>query len=403
MATNPPGNTRPAAPASGPSTRKRSKQAPVDAALVAVLATAAQQLNEAGFPATAHVLQTEGIPQDFKANINDPLYHVHWSKNDMASNNIRTDPIDRLSLIGGLRGYRMARASNGVNSGTYYYECLLLPGPSATELLQNLPSNARLGPGLKEQLQAAVDWEQQQQQQPSSTKPTETTKKRKTNNDRPPNPGGHVRLGWSMRTADLQAPVGYDKWSYAIRSINGSLVHNSQRQDYWGGEKFEPNDVIGCCINFDNKTIRFFKNGNCMGKFAIVKGKLDGGVAFSDITPGTYYPAVSCYLGGSVRANFGPHWICPPKKSKLNLNIEPISSLREPPKDAEEAVERISSTIKLFKKVEHQNAVKSAVRDEAIRQREAHEKFFTRHVEEIKKLRVERGASIHDLPSPTSD
>merc|ERR1719491_2055085 len=52
--------------------------------------------------------------------------------------------------------------------------------------------------------------------------------------------GGHLRIGWSMRTGELQAPVGYDRWSYGYRDINGSKVHNSRREDRWGGEAFGP-------------------------------------------------------------------------------------------------------------------------------------------------------------------
>jgi SPRY domain len=487
------------------SSSSKHHSAPVDAAFVALLATAAQQLVQAGFPATAHILQTEGLRTSGDAGAassnnsnnnsnNDPPVHVHWSKSDMASS-LRTDQLNdgqRLSLHGAMRsGYRMARASHGVSSGTYYYECVLLPGPTATDLLHSLPANARLGPGLKEQLQAAVAWEQQQQQEqeqlqkgtttttataatapvgiidanessatatslppPKKKRKTTTTTTMTTNNnnnntdngtdlrlkpsssihhrDRPPQPGGHVRLGWSMRTADLQAPVGYDKWSYAIRSVNGALIHNSQRRDHWGGEPFGDYDVIGCCIQFapatttttttaaaavttaadNNNTlsssssnmIRFFKNGNCLGKFVIVKGKLDGGTAFTDLSPGTYYPAVSCYLGGAVRANFGPYWICPPKKSRLNLSIEPVSSQRgEPPVSADAAVEQLSTTIKLFhKKTEQQHILKRLIRDEAVRQRESYERFMTRHVAEIRKLRLARGAATNDLPPEPS-
>ncbi|CAM9910014.1 unnamed protein product, partial [Sphacelaria rigidula] len=40
----------------------------------------------------------------------------------------------------------------------------------------------------------------------------------------PETPQGHCRLGWSRRTGSLQAPVGYDKYSYAYRDIAGSKV-----------------------------------------------------------------------------------------------------------------------------------------------------------------------------------
>lgn len=31
----------------------------------------------------------------------------------------------------------------------------------------------------------------------------------------------HVRIGWSTRQGELQAPVGYDKYSFAYRDISG--------------------------------------------------------------------------------------------------------------------------------------------------------------------------------------
>jgi len=31
----------------------------------------------------------------------------------------------------------------------------------------------------------------------------------------------HVRLGWSSSKGELQAPVGYDQYSYAYRDISG--------------------------------------------------------------------------------------------------------------------------------------------------------------------------------------
>jgi Set1/Ash2 histone methyltransferase complex subunit ASH2 len=39
---------------------------------------------------------------------------------------------------------------------------------------------------------------------------------------------GHVRLGWSTRRAELQAPVGYDQFSYGYRDLEGSKVGGCQ-------------------------------------------------------------------------------------------------------------------------------------------------------------------------------
>ena len=113
----------------------------------------------------------------------------------------------------------------------------------------------------------------------------------------------HVRLGWSTRMGELQAPVGYDKHSYAYRDQNGSKVHMSSRVDQYG-EPFGPGDIIGMYLYLDiedasNNQMRFFKNGK------------DQGIAFKgkEIPQGVYFPAVSVYKTAQVRVNFGPSFI----------------------------------------------------------------------------------------------
>ncbi|CAB1104199.1 unnamed protein product [Ectocarpus sp. CCAP 1310/34] len=219
---------------------------------------------------------------------------------------------DQLTVTGH-KGFRMARATKGVSNGTWYWECTVLP-PETTE--------------------------------------------------------GHCRLGWSLPAGKLQGPVGYDKFSYAYRDIAGSKVHDSLRSDNYG-EPWGPGDVIGFLIKLKSPTpeeiidtvgassdsgrngmtaaaaaaalaagqspselaataasdtaagdpfneIRFFKNGR------------DQGVAYSAMKPGTYFPAVSLYMGGSVRVNFGPDFVYPPPRS---LGYKPVAALRPYSKD----------------------------------------------------------------------
>ena len=409
---------------------------PLDAVTSAALSTTLQQMSAAGYlglatllagalqePTAAVIPSKEQVQIAAKKSLQDQPVWVHWSKQDIAPQ-FKVDST-RLTATGALRGYRMARASHGCSTaGSYYFEVEKLPGPTATEILNSLPPNARLGPGLREQLQTAVEFEERQQHQQQQSPAQSTTavaeskaepdnKKRKlgadgSNNataaEAPPTVGGHVRVGWSMRTGDLQAPVGYDKWSYGIRDTGGSILHCSQRQDHWGGEGFGVGDVIGCAITFDEHDesqnhIRFFKNGNCMGQFIISKGKREGGEAFNNIEQGTYYPAVSCYMGGSVRANFGPHWICPPKRSRLPAtlkHLQPVSS--EPPLNPEAAVSAAAPTVKLFRKAEHQNALREAIFAEAEIQCQAYAEFLKNHAAEIRKARQERSLPIADLP-----
>ncbi|KAI8607866.1 concanavalin A-like lectin/glucanase domain-containing protein [Chytriomyces sp. MP71] len=109
-----------------------------------------------------------------------------------------------------------------------------------------------------------------------------------------PEEKGHARVGWSQISGDLQAPCGYDQFSYSYR------------------DSPEEGDVLGIMITLPTPTdmdnlfrtklmeklpgseIRYFKNG------------VDLGVAFTDLYQGKYYPAVSSYMSGTVTLNFGP-------------------------------------------------------------------------------------------------
>jgi Set1/Ash2 histone methyltransferase complex subunit ASH2 len=326
---------------------------------------------------------------------------VHWNKSDMAAS-FRVTGSHRLALQGSLRsGYRMARASVGCASGSYYYEYWVSEGPTASEILANLPPNARLGPGLQASLEAALaaEDEERRQQQPHSL-PSSTASSVEI-----PQVGGHLRLGWSMRTGDLQAPVGYDKWSYALRDLGG-LVHQSIRKDPWvgGGEVYGAGDVMGTAICLDPEDpsvnhIRFFKNGDCLGEFVIVKGKRSGGEAFCDLQSGTYYPALSAYMGGAATANFGPKFVYPPRKLPPGLKLSPVCELCPPPPDYETTMAELAPVLKQFRKAEHATALQEAVQAETKVLMETYDAYMRQHLEDIKKERVDRGLTVADFPA----
>lgn len=402
----------------------------------------------------------EQVQQAASKALQESPPHVHLSKSDAAPQLKIVDSNESRCLVrGGFRGYRMVRASHGVSSaGFYYYEAVILPPPSVQEIAASLPPNARLGRKLQEQMQQALQYNAEQQEQPSETTAAATVgqfENNKSNNDgatadaegnsrikrrrktlpsvtgideAPPLFGGHVRLGFSLRSGDLQAPVGYDKWSYAVRDTMGSKIHQSRREDRWGGVPFGPGDVVGFAIYLnggktDDKAgttstvtaqsssdqtnhIRFFKNGEPMGHFIIAKGKRQGGAAFDNIPDGTYYPAISCYMGGTVRVNFGPNFIYPPRKlpSGMMKQFKPFSDLCPPPLEPDEVVRRGLKELKTNSiwrsKPEMLAAFKEAVELEAQLRFDAYRKHMNRHVQDVRAARQERNLSTTELIDP---
>lgn len=58
--------------------------------------------------------------------------------------------------------------------------------------------------------------------------------------------GGHVRIGWARREANLDTPVGFDAYSYGLRDVSGQKVHMSRPKDFSpSNESFHEGDVIG--------------------------------------------------------------------------------------------------------------------------------------------------------------
>jgi SPRY domain len=382
-------------------------------------------------------------------------------------------------------GYRMARATVGVVPHTasasasasastatttsspnvgYYWEARVLPGPTCAEILQALPPQARLGKQLQKQLEQGVMEEERQMQESEAQKQSkkDVFKSRKSTTDDtivPRRVGGQVRVGWSLRTAEAHAPVGYDTRSYGIRSLDGARIHASHRwlEDSTNAAveemEFAPGDVIGCAIMLDpadsimtaslsgaiNFTsnplasvsmalqvspsstashIRFFHNGRNILPMEIRKGKRSGGEAFL-IEPGTYYPAVSTYLGGGVQANFGPHFLYPPKPLPIGLKLQPLSSRCPVPMTPEQALSHMmgvlqnltwpnltmagspAKTVSWNIKDWHQ-AWRTAIQAEATIWRQAYDAYALQQLQDLHAARQARHMSVADLPALSS-
>ncbi|XP_033122323.1 set1/Ash2 histone methyltransferase complex subunit ASH2-like isoform X2 [Anneissia japonica] len=190
---------------------------------------------------------------------------------------------ERLSVTGE-KGYSMVRATHGVNRGCWYYEVTIEEMPPET----------------------------------------------------------CTRIGWSLSLGNLQAPLGYDKFSYSWRSKKGTKFHCSRGKHY--SEGYTSGDVLGFLIKLpDNLPPEKLLPPTCKDK-ALIKFKshlyfeekdpiqeveqrlqkaegsqiifykngVSQGIAWEDVYEGTYYPAISTYKNAVVVANFGPHFKYPP-------------------------------------------------------------------------------------------
>lgn len=201
---------------------------------------------------------------------------------------------DRLTVVGE-KGYSMVRASHGVRKGAWYFEI--------------------------------------------------------TVDEMPPDTA--ARLGWSQPLGNLQAPLGYDKFSYSWRSKKGTKFHQSIGKHYSSG--YGQGDVLGFYINLpedtetakslpdtykDKALIKFksylyFEEKDFVDKaekslkqtphseIIFYKNGVNQGVAYRDIFEGVYFPAISLYKSCTVSINFGPSFKYPPK----DLTYHPMSDM----------------------------------------------------------------------------
>ena len=217
---------------------------------------------------------------------------------------------DHLACIGAKGGYRMIRSTHGVHSGRYYWEAQMLPPGSNVD-------------GIFSSLTAVSD----SNNNVASSKGSGAFAAAAASSSCPFKSGdglglfeAHVRVGWSTRQGELQAPVGFDKYSYGYRDARGSKIHDSVREDDYG-EPYSYGDIIGCCISLNDQDpsenyISFYKNG------------VDQKKAYESIPPGVYFPAVSIYMGGVVSVNFGPSFVFKPPVASCTAvsELQPLNS-----------------------------------------------------------------------------
>lgn len=180
--------------------------------------------------------------------------------------------------------------------------------------------------------------------------------------------GAATRIGWAQKNANLQAPLGFDKFGYSCRSRKGTKFHESIGKHYSDG--YKEGDYLGVLIHLpevegqdylppsykdkplikfkshlyflekdrlqentksvkplSGSKIEFFKNGEPLGE------------AYTDIYAGEYTPAVATYRNAKVRMNYGPKFRYPPKGHKFR----PMSQRAE-----EAALEQAMADMRFF-------------------------------------------------------
>jgi hypothetical protein len=103
------------------------------------------------------------------------------------------------------------------------------------------------------------------------------------------------QIGWCQMTTPFRTKdgVGDDKTSYAYDGYRTCKWHK-EKERY--GQNWDIGDVIGVCINLDDRKIEFFHNG------------ISQGIAFEEIATGpnkAYFPGISISKNEKVLFNFG--------------------------------------------------------------------------------------------------
>lgn len=150
-------------------------------------------------PAFTHIhqaRQTEAEPYCARLSFEDSAAHVMFGPTATQATTSK--------------GFRMVRANVGVREGRWFWECKIKRGVGS-------PDSSRMG---------SADLSSSQKPEP------------------------HVRIGWARREASLEAPVGFDSYSYGIRDVSGQRVHKSRPTDFFPkGQDIREGDVIGVEIN----------------------------------------------------------------------------------------------------------------------------------------------------------
>uniref|UniRef100_A0A4W5MIM5 Ash2 like, histone lysine methyltransferase complex subunit n=1 Tax=Hucho hucho TaxID=62062 RepID=A0A4W5MIM5_9TELE len=168
---------------------------------------------------------------------------------------------DRLT-VAGEKGYSMVRASHGVRKGSWYFEVSIDEMPSDTA----------------------------------------------------------ARLGWSQPLGNLQAPLGYDKFSYSWRSKKGTRFHQSVGKHYSSG--YGQGDTLGFFIELPDGTETSKALPDTYKDKALIKFKSYLYFEEKDYVDKAE-KSLKTVTPSRVSVNFGPHFKHPPK----DIKYQPMSDM----------------------------------------------------------------------------
>lgn len=173
--------------------------------------------------------------------------------------------------------------------------------------------------------------------------------------------GSATRIGWGQDYANLQAPLGYDKFGYSWRSRKGTVFHEQRGKHFSDG--YGEGDTLGFMIILpevattrripqaykDKPLVKFRSHlyyeekdnvSECLKKLTPLPGSkimcfkngVLQGVAFSDIYGGVYYPTVSLHKNATVSLNFGPNFKFAPSADEYTyqgMNAKAVEAICE--------------------------------------------------------------------------
>jgi hypothetical protein len=120
-----------------------------------------------------------------------------------------------------------------------------------------------------------------------------------------------MRIGLINEKADIDLPLGAERYSYGFRVSDGTLIHDGEyvQTNY----NYNKGDVIGVLIHLKPPRPDFLKTDNEdeVNKECHLKFYINGQVIerrFIGLFEGLYKAAVTLYNFSKASVNFGPHF-----------------------------------------------------------------------------------------------